>query len=166
MSKKIYVDAAGNKVEIVSIEDHQVRFFPQGGGFERSMPRAEFDATFKTIDPAALEYRRIEVTIEAFEDGSSLKAYSNGMLWNGWVMPYFTREAAMAITRHVKEVTYDGERDVFVEADGYPEDGPLITAATTIRVGNEDVEVFAIGSGSWCWELADTSTQPQPPICK
>lgn len=163
---EIYVDAAGNKVEIISIEEQQVRFFQQGGGFQRGMPRAEFEASFKVFDPATLEYRRIEVTIEAFEDGFSLPAYSNGMLWNGWELPYFTREAAIAITRHVKEVRYDSERDVFLEDDGYPQDGPLITAATTIRVGNEDVEVFAIGSGSWCWELADTATQPLPQICK
>lgn len=163
---KLYADAAGNKVEIVSIESQKVTFFPQGGGFQRSLSRAEFEAAFKEFDHTALEYQPVEVTIEGFDEGFSLPAYSNGMLWNGWVMPYFTREAAMAIAQQIDTISYDRERDVFVEDDGYPEEGELTITATTIRVGNEDVEVFAIGSGSWCWELVELGAQPQLTVSK
>ncbi|MGP8432888.1 hypothetical protein ACT2FY_38700 [Paraburkholderia fungorum] len=148
--KAIYQNGRGYRVEATTIGE-TVEFFAEGGGFVRRMPRAEFDAQFKVA--AQPRFAQVSVAGAWMDDGIALLAYSDGVRWNGWLMPYFTREVAMCLIPLVDSLRYDEARDVFVALD--PNEGDEIAyAAEVIRVGDDDVVTYSIGAGEWCWEEA------------
>src|SRR6266487_3698101 len=42
-----------------------------------------------------------------------IDAFSNGQLWNGWLIPFFTLEAALALREHMPELYYSEATDQF-----------------------------------------------------
>lgn len=81
-------------VQISSIEDGRVHFVADGGGFVRNAPVAEFLDRYEVADAATLDslrvFRRELVTID---DELGIPAWVDGTLWNGWVIPFFEKDA-------------------------------------------------------------------------
>ncbi|MFM0276371.1 hypothetical protein PQQ59_37710 [Paraburkholderia aspalathi] len=153
--KAIYQNGRGYRVEATTIGDTVV-FFAEGGGFVRRMPRAEFDAQFTVA--AEPRFAQVAVAGAWMDDGIALPAYSDGVRWNGWLMPYFTREVAIRLIPLVESLRYDEARDVFVALD--PNEGDeIVYGAEVIRVGDDDVVTYSIGAGEWCWEEAHETPQ-------
>lgn len=77
--------------------------------------------------------------------------YHRNEHWNGWAMPYFRLKEAKAIAKELKG-TYNKDKDAFVFTNDGEED---IYEATTIEVRGRKVKVYPIGTGYWCWDLAN-----------
>ncbi|WP_432263132.1 hypothetical protein [Cupriavidus sp. TMH.W2] len=151
LENRTYQTAEGHRVEVSNVGE-EVEFFPQGGGLHQRMKRTEFDMKFApALEPQ--QFALVSVTGDWFDDGVSLPAYSNGLRWNRWVMPHFTREAAMRLTTLMDSVRYDEARDAFVaRVDG--EDDYVFTSVV-IRVNDNEEVTYPIGAGCWCWENAE-----------
>lgn len=77
----------------------------------RELPRAQFDKLYVAADVPAFA----EVLVEPdWAAGVTFSAYSNGRRWNGWAMPYFTRESGLRVCEIVDNLRYDESQDAFV----------------------------------------------------
>ena len=150
--QQLFADEAGRLVEVVGTATGDiVEFCSQGGGFLNKAPHAEFDKHFK---PATLPaFSLCAVSAEWLPPGLTFAAYSKGQRWNGWAMPYFPAESAMALREHLPGLCYDATRDVFVDDSEENEPDEVIFPAEEIIVDGKPVKVYAIGAGYWCWEL-------------
>lgn len=101
---------------------------------------------------------RAEFTIGDSPLAGPFAGYTKGETWNGWEVPYFTKDVAEAVVaawvRGHDEITahYDAERDAFIFAspdDG--EDGPEVYEG----VDTEDGRLYCIGGFYWTWERED-----------
>lgn len=149
----LFTSEDGKLVQLLWTSTNEVaEITPQGGGFVRKMPREEFDRRFK---PAPLpQYRLADISAEWLDPSVKLKAYTNGYRWNGWATPHFTLEQAAEVQKHMPGLQYDAEKDAFVFPDEN-EDEPWVFESETIIVDGQDIKVYGIGSGSWCWTLED-----------
>lgn len=82
--------------------DGYVEFAHQGGGFVHRAPEAEFHSRFREVPEtefAAMAQRHVPIRVggdwvEREED--ALPAWSNGLVWNGWEMPVFSKETVLS----------------------------------------------------------------------
>ncbi|KND62276.1 hypothetical protein BVER_01709 [Candidatus Burkholderia verschuerenii] len=155
VERGLYQDASGRLIEVSSIGPN-VEFIPQGGGFLRSMSRADFEKNFVPATVPAFE--RATITADWLPEGVNLPAYSNGLAWNGWAMPYFDRETAMRLVEIMPEIRYDEQHDAFIAHDETSGEDDVF-AGVSIQVEGEAVTVYPIGAGSWCWETSDEDEQ-------
>ncbi len=146
-ARALYKDEAGYTVEIVDMDTETVTFARQGGGFLHSMARQEFDSKFK---PASVpEFQKTWVTSDWFPDGMKLQAYSQGLRWNGWVMPWFELDAAKTLLEHIPELRWNADGDLFKLVGGEDHE---IWSGKDVQVGDQTLRLYPIGAGSWCWD--------------
>lgn len=148
-----YVNPKGGRVTAVDDKADPVLFYPSGGGFQYSMPAAEFHEEFKPAPP--LTWRRGVVTAEwhGYEPEILIPCWSDGGLWNGWGMPYFERaqvEQLMALQPGAMH--WDGDKVVATLEGADPEDGPEEYGPLTLPDGTE---VWGVGTGSWTWDRVE-----------
>lgn len=145
----LYSDQAGNLVQVLwTSTSDSVEFTRQGGGFVQKASRADFERQFK---PATVRHYYLSaVTADWLPGGLTVPAYTNGMRWNGWAMPFFTFEAATQLLEHMPDLRYDSVKDVFYSQSS-DED---VFDATTLEVDGSKIKTYAIGAGCWCWDLA------------
>lgn len=155
----LYTNDAGHIVEIVpdsslppGVPPQRISFAAQGGGFVQSLPADEFERHFR---PTALPgFSLTAVSGEWMPEGESLPAYSNGQRWNGWAMPYFTKETALGMLKDNPNVRFDEQQDAFVITAFDDEAEDTVCPATLITVDDQQIKTYAIGAGEWCWDLA------------
>lgn len=151
--EQFFADEDGHLVEVMWTSTAEtVRFAPQGGGVIRKTTRADFERRFK---PATLPaFSLVAIGADWLPDDMEVPAYSNGRRWNGWVMPYFTIEAARSLLPLMPDLSYDSVRDAFVIAqDDQAEEETYFP--TTVVIDGVPIKTYAIGEGSWCWVLAE-----------
>lgn len=102
------------------------------------------------------EFTQAMFSTDAFEN-DVFEGFTDGSLWNGWACPYFTYEIATR-TLQLSEANgyqwhYDEGTDMFsVRHVDDPEDfEPDAFGSITIRVGDREITVYAIGAHSWTW---------------
>lgn len=95
--------------------------------------------------------------------GATVSAFDDGLRWNGFACPLFSKEQGMAFIaewnkirdpRHDGEVSWNSAYEAFfiIEGEEYFEPGrPEVVTATII--GGE--RYYRIGGMSWCWHLTD-----------
>jgi len=144
-------------VEVASWTDDVVRFFPAGGGFERRMPPEEFDRVYRRVP--ATEYAGLPWRAATFDiDGmfGNLPGFTTGRRWNGWACPVFLRDSCEALLKRLPGARFDPAREAFLiprEDAGPGEEAEEVYLPQTIVVHGEPIRVWAIGSGSWTWEM-------------
>ena len=105
-----------------------------------------------------MELRLTQVTID---DGETpLDASISGNLWNGFQMPYFTPEQAKKVAETVNghgcTLVYDEAQDAYLyTTEDFP-DEPEVFGSFEVN----GVKYYAIGAGSWCWDLFDPDNHP------
>ncbi len=100
--------------------------------------------------------------------------YTNGELWNGWQVPWFTRESVVKYAKNHPEQHWILEEGVGVWTydewyDGSKPSGPpkhgvddlddvgggytgwSFWKASKITVNGKEITAYPVGSGSWCW---------------
>jgi|ThiBio_inoc_plan_1041526.scaffolds.fasta_scaffold03759_5 hypothetical protein len=144
--RQLYKMPNGSLFEVVERTAELVRFHAQGGGIERTLSVAEFDANFtKTELPP---FKPGFASGDWMDDGVLLACYYNGTRWNGWSMPQFELEVGLKLCELMPDLRYDKERDAFLIGD---EDGECEFLAEMISVDGRTITVYPIGAGFWCW---------------
>lgn len=130
-------------IEVADPTAARIKFHAQGGGQVLSMSRATFLAEWE-LAPAPV-FRRGAVTADFIEDANlALPCYGNGNLWNGWGMPYFTRETVDLLITAGSPLAWEGET-VVAMMDGEREE----YAPTPMPDG---VTAWGVGAGGWVWD--------------
>jgi hypothetical protein len=152
---QLYRDTAGRLVQVVSEDVDTVQFCSQGGGFVHRAPRADFERDFRPATPPA--FQAAHFSAEWLDEGTQLEGFSNGMRWNGWAMPYFSREAGLRLCTMLPSLRFDADRNAFVSfCDDYPEgEQEEVFEACAVVVSGSPLELYPIGTGSWTWDEED-----------
>jgi len=115
-------------------------------------------ARFQSIELAeTIEvYSPATFTLEGIEE--KFEGWTDGLMWNGWARPCFTRKVAERILQASGyRWSYEPSEDALIvttSPDAEPEHFP----AETIELGDGGcVTVHFLGAGSWIWENTEPS---------
>ena len=155
---QLYADKEGFLVEIARQQGGRIFYFPQGGGFERSLPEIEFHEKFSPSAPLA--YYPGFVGADWLDASARIPAWLNGLRWNGWAQPCFERNAADVVAKDIPDMKFDPARNAYVlPAD--PEcgrDEEEVFGAMSLPTFKGLITVWPIGAGSWCWDEVGTDS--------
>lgn len=77
--------------------------------------------------------------------------------WNGWALPYFSREELEKVIRHMNKICYGEFHTFCLTTDEYRvtnyNDGSIIEAFRGIDKNGK--HVYPIGTGIWSWEVVE-----------
>ena len=133
-------------------EDGNLLAYPLGGGFEMAIPTDEVVRfSVVTKQEATPIYRKAWFNLECLDD-VQLFGWTDNKRWNGWAMPLFEITQATKLTEFLMDqLRYDSAQDVFIGLSGDDEE---IWAGQFIDLPDGgQVKVYAIGAGSWTWDL-------------
>jgi hypothetical protein len=139
------------RVVVNKQEDGVVYFSPECGGFGMKAPTSHFEKRHSlAAGPRAYVFGYFGGDwMDLLIPGYNLE----GALWNGWSMPYFTKEGADQVCDEVPSLSYDSEKDRYVMTNEESGEDPDYWEAEMINIeGLGDVKVYAIGAGFWCWD--------------
>lgn len=87
----------------------------------------------------------------------AFEGYSFYERWNGWAVPYFTKEVAdklaIKLTNQGEHTVYDEERDAYIVTFDELEE-PEVFPAEDI----DGMKLYSIGGCSWCWDIVEPPT--------
>ncbi len=125
-----------------------VEFAPAGGGFVRKMPSDKFH------EHHSLETQEPGIVSAYFGGDWSNRVFpgynKEGVRWNGWGVPLFTKATAQAVASDIQELQYNPQNDSF----------DITTEGELEQFKGVDVDVpglgllrlYAVGAGCWCWD--------------
>ena len=96
---------------------------------------------------------RLTPSTVSFDESPTFPCLLHCNTWNGWAMPYFTKEQAdVIVASGVGPFVYDAATDSYsyTPDDFYPED-----VETYEAIEYEGQKVYGIGAGSLCWNYPD-----------
>jgi hypothetical protein len=141
--------------EVYSVCTQWVTMFRAGGGYSFNVPTEEF---LRDFTPAG--ERRMRPFYTALEDVPCLfRAYTDGLRWNGWAVPYFELEMVRLIESNpswLGNITYNAETDEVV-VSGIDPDGDIVTCGQEFETPDGWKHLYLIGDG-FCWEFCDWDT--------
>lgn len=92
-----------------------------------------------------------------YDDENYFKGYYKEELsWNGWDIPYFTKDVVQEIIKTIDseyfKMEYDNENDNFIICDLLydEEEGKEVCDTTILENG---LKAYAIGGACWIWHL-------------
>lgn len=148
----IYVDQHGYRVELVPHDT--VQFCQVGGGPVITLKAGKFHELFKP-EVASRVMRAGTVTASFLHDCGwtldgepvDVPCYSNGTLWYGWGRPYFRRSVVEQMMEYMGDLQWDGNNIKHCDTGE-----PAVYESEIIVVAGEEIEVWGIGAGWWCWD--------------
>ena len=156
----IYVarNSATHRIQVSTATGSTVSFVNKGGGLVTTAPTAEFHRHFVlATEPPKLA--------TAFFGGDwtsvLIPGYTyEGDRWNGWAKPFFVKEAADLVCNQISGLCYDAAADSCdITMDGELEQ----FAGRELDVpGIGSIKVYAIGAGSWCWDVWENGQDTRP----
>lgn len=149
--------ATGSTVEISQMDDQNVSFYPQGGGFQRTMPKASFDEHFELVT-APEPFRKFLFSGDWMEN--NLVGYSDGRRWNGWAIPLVTKAVAVQIVGDLNAVSAGCPEDCFTarwEGETLmifdPTEGEeFAVQPQAVQTDDGEVLLYDVSLG-WCWDF-------------
>lgn len=92
------------------------------------------------------------------DDTPQFEGYTAGHSWNGWDCPYFTKEVANQIAEFMENdnnmhfyYQENFDRYIILFTHDTVVEEPEVYEGTTITVDGEEIKVYPLGNGSWCW---------------
>lgn len=157
---------SGLLVEI-AIEQKQsdiVTICPAGGGVISYIPTDQFHKTYQAVDPESLPFTPARVRID---DGKSYPCYLSELRWNGWEVPYVTKETGLQIARDFLDfnsnpvITWNQNKECFVYKDSSqaPDESYAIIPKVITHHG-KNIVVFNFGEG-WVWSKVNERQNPR-----
>lgn len=166
---EVYVDnepSGYGAVRVVGIKTI-IEFCPEGGGFVTRVDEAEFNSSFKLrVEPPPFKAIKVEADWDDNDpEPLVFDAYSDGVPWNGWAKPYFTKEVGLTlkVDRVCPEIEFDEAQDAFIlpEPGGDDEATAQVCKGEDIVVDGQTLHLYRIGDG-WCWNLAEEQPGASP----
>jgi len=168
MTNDTYTPKSDDKLTVshlITVIDNAdpVKFFPQGGGFQQSMPADTFHSRFRKVEQEELDaimWHPAEFDIDGAYEDRPAPGYQLGYRWNGWAQPAFEREGVERVAEIMNagpsHLTFDEDRDVVMIDLGDEVDDDCryeeYEGFDIIVQGGETKHVYAVGAGSWCWD--------------
>jgi len=125
---------------------------PLGGGSQLALGCRDV-ARFQSIELAeTIEvYSPGTFTLEGIEE--KFEGWTDGLTWNGWARPCFTREVAERILQASgHRWSYDPSADEFTVFTS-EDDDPEQFKGETIQLGDGgSVSAYFVGAGAWVWD--------------
>lgn len=161
---KLYVNRAGTLViEVQARPNGSVTFFPDGGGFLRTMDESDFEQEFTETSYPSVLYP-FKFTGDWLE--SDYPGYTNGRRWNGWAMPLVTRETLDALIAIMGPANAEmGDEGYRFRWDGNvmqvydPQEEAEFAIHPTVEATTEGEKTLYDIALGWCWEFV-TPSQP------
>jgi hypothetical protein len=127
---------------------------PLGGGVEMIIPSSDVSRfTVVTQEEAIPIYRKASFSLEGLDE-YEFEGWTTDKRWNGWAIPCFEMQQAAKLARLLEDqLRYDPIQNAFIGSSGDEEEtwvGQLID----LPDGGQ-VKVYAIGAGSWMWDLIE-----------
>jgi hypothetical protein len=116
-------DDPETQYRVSGVEDGLVVYSPEGGGFQSRVDEATFRSRFRaaTSDDHARHrtYRKEAVVGDWAEDPAPIPAWLNSQAWNGFAMPAFEKEDAIAAIAggRILDTHYHAASDAFIFLD-------------------------------------------------
>ena len=135
-------------------------FEARGGGYATGEAPYEMGIEFEETLTESASFVLDPAYFSVDTDNAYFKGYHNPKnRWNGWAMPYFTKDVAMEIAQRYSSdetgysITYDEQKDVFVMEDENYED-EYIEEIPKYTYGTPDgtKDLYPIGAGCWIWD--------------
>jgi hypothetical protein len=134
---------------------------PQGGGFIRKIPLADFLANFSRVEnpDKQSDYR---LAFFYFDEGPAILGWTSGNRWNGWGCPLLERSC---IERYIEQLPWEqicfkGDELVYHDENYDAEEQAEAIKPQVIRHDGKDFQVYAFGGLGFCWnqrELEDAT---------
>ena len=102
--------------------------------------------------PGLPSFSCVAISADWLPKGESVEAYSNGQLWNGWAMPYFSIDGVRRLLELMPELKFDSDRDAVVMTAGDGQSEDEVFGGASIVAEGRLIKTYAIGAGYWCWE--------------
>ena len=107
-----------------------------------------------------MTFQKMLVSIDGVDTPHDLWAYVvQGQDWNGWALPYFTKEQADRVLiafnaqSNVSRIEYQMYRDEYLAFDfDSPHENPEVFIPEDIEVDGEIVHAYPIGAWGWTWD--------------
>lgn len=114
----------------------------------------DFEFREATVEEMVPGFREMEVEIE--DTGVKYKALVSSRVWNGWLMPYFTKEVAEQVCRDMCPPEegwwrYHEPDDAFYTFWANQNDWPYDWPGEVIA----GQKLYGIGAGCWVWSSAE-----------
>jgi hypothetical protein len=84
--------------------------------------------------------------------------FHDGQTWNGWAMPFLTRETAERVAP-LHDGVYDPALDAFRTPDGFGGEDLWPGQDITFADGTS-AHVYPLGAGFWTWHRAEIGSHP------
>lgn len=155
---KLFRHKNGQFFELSEIEAGVARVFPQGGGFSYQIPVEKFyeDCTEVKADQV-YHLRPSKVEIDGWE--CSFDCYLSEQRWNGWRIPYMTRDQVQKLMDYLDSLSDNAECKLEWDcgnvkgADAnYPAE-PFWISPTDSAIEGQTVALYDMGMG-WVWDEA------------
>lgn len=133
---------------VVSVDDG-ITIANLGGGFVRKI-RSAFD--WRKVSPSEMNLKLRPANFDAEWENKVYPGFHDGRRWNGWSIPYFTKEVADQILQSFFDegtATYDSKTDTYTLTQGKEEDNQFIKGESI-----DGKKLYQVGDG-WTWSLAD-----------
>lgn len=129
--------------------------YTQGGGFLHQIPVEIFDRDFVEVQGFSEGISKGKLSIDASE---TFEGYCGPIRWNGWATPCFEKAEMLRIVQSFNTPDYPIRFDEATQAvicymQGEDDEDPEIYPKQSLEFGGQTLEVWALGSGSWCWDF-------------
>ena len=95
-----------------------------------------------------IELKEAKFTLYGLDD---CKGYTTGGRWNGFEVPYFTKDVAERILSKLNyKYEYDEEKEEFHYQNEHSD--PSTEKATVAVINGKETKLFSIGGCSWTWK--------------
>lgn len=140
----------GRLIDVSIDPAHLYQFSPQGGGF---VSRVSLLALLNDYEPCGANrierFGNLYLSAVQIDDGDAFECYLDNERWNGWRIPYFTRDQFL---KAVPGSVSSHEGKIMVKD---PEGGVATYEPSTYHVnpGGRQVELYKCDMG-WIWDEA------------
>ena len=138
-------------VQIVKVDAEEVTFCRKGGGLNISLSPIEFSSRYVPFDLVAEPFVKRHVGLD--EGKYVVAAYvRESEKWNGWDVPYFTKEGGLWLIDKMSGLQYNEAADSFQYTD--PEMPEAIDDFSAIEIDvapDQRRRLYSIGGGMWTW---------------
>ncbi|MNG92640.1 hypothetical protein D3C79_515800 [compost metagenome] len=95
------------------------------------------------------------------DGGKIYKGFTAGHTWNGWQCPYFTEDVVKQIIEDMEqaesmEFYYNKKFDKYAVSFDEDDSNFETYSGMTINFKGEELKVYPLGNGSWCWDIIDS----------
>lgn len=160
---KLFIDTSGQYWTMAPEEMAKPGCKPmhaQGGGFLHQIPDDLFEEDFTAVEGFAQGLTKGKFSID---ESPVFEGFASPARWNGWAMPLFEKDQMLLVVQAFHTEDYpmlfdEKTQTVSCFMQGPDDEEPEIYSKQVIEFEGKPLDVWALGSGSWTWEMEPATT--------